>query len=373
MTTSHHFRIPGEGTGTPEIQPDGSLMVRGQRVFRTGTFRDSRGRQTEWTGEDLHNAAANFRRLSVNELPNVPVRKDHTRTVKDVAGYFTDVYVQGQYLLADYSILVPEDVAKFQQGIFRSVSLEIGTYRTNDEVEHTPVVMGLALVDLPAVEGLFTLHQEESAMFTQEQLDWAVASAYAAGIEADRPVDENVINHALALGYAQADLDIRAEFAANNDDLAPFQFTLVDGTQTCEYGAVQAIITEQGLRIAANDTALAEQRTATRHDFVAQLATDGKITAPMVEGLKATVTDMSVEAFEGFAKTYAAAPVLGILAGNGATGKPGDGAQGDTTADKIAHLEMVVQMHRNAGTKDEALHALPSWTELQDLIKTTEV
>lgn len=332
---------------------NGSAVVRNKRVFRAGTFRDSRGRQQEWTREDLDEMVSNFSKLQT-VLPNVPIRRDHSRTVDNVMGYFESLRSDGEFLFADFHITEPDDADKYERGTYRNVSIEVGSYTTNDEQEFNPVAMGLAFVDLPAVEGLFTLHQEDDAMsFTQEDLDWAAAAAYAQAVEDAAGVEE----FALAVGYAQADLDVRAEFAAGDEDKPPFKFALPDGSETTDYAAVQADLTAMG-------SALAEQRDLFRHTFVDDLVRSSKIIAPMADTLKEHVSSLSDDQYASFAATYDQAPALPLL---GDHGEHGAGPDGSEFAGEIARLEETVAFHKMSGLSDDQISDLPSFRQLQQL------
>ena len=131
------------------------MIVRGLKVFRVGNFPNSRGVRSEWTAERLQRAATNFNKLRSQRIfPDVPVRLDHTQSVRDLVGYFHELRFDGQYLVADILFTRRNAYDEYNSGHLRNVSLEIGQYVTNDEVVYDDVVQGLAFVDIPAVEGL---------------------------------------------------------------------------------------------------------------------------------------------------------------------------------------------------------------------------
>ena len=360
---------------------DGGAVVTGKRVFRVGQFRDSRGRQVEVSPDDLAAMVANFYALKATHLPNVPIRRDHSETVTNVMGYYTDLSTDGTYLYADFEITEPEDIAKYERGTYRSVSIEIGSYTTNDGQKYEPVVLGLAFVDLPAVEGLFTLHQEDidtMSEITQEDLDAAVAYALACGYAqalADAEPSDEQVQFALACGYAQADVDVRAEFAANDTERPPFKFTLAGGDITTDYSAVQAELAE--LKIAR--VAQAEQKQLFRSAFVDDLVRDNKIPAPMATQLKALAATLTDEQYAAFAATYEQAPALSMFANHGDSGGGSTGATvgatpgANSTAVEIAHLEKVVAFQREGGISDASLEQLPSYKRLIQLRQAQEV
>lgn len=360
MTSSQMFHagaFMATGEDAPfERLPNGGALVRNKRVFRVGTFRDSKGKQHTWNAEDLANMASNFTTLQV-QLPNVPIRRDHTRSVGNVMGYFQSLRSDGEFLYADYEITEPEDANKYERGTYRSISIEVGNYRTNDDVEYSPVVLGLAHVDLPAVEGLFTLHQEDEMSFTQEEMDWAVASVYAQSLEDAK--GEN--DYALAVGYAQADVDVRAEFAAADDDKPSFEFSLPSGDATSDYAAVQAELSAMG-------TVLSEQRVLFRNKFVDELAEGGKIIAPMAATLKLHVTGLSDDQYASFVSTYEQAPKVAILDDHGDQGGNDSRSEYDL---ELSRLNSQLAMHRQSGLSEDAIKALPSFARVNE-IKTMQ-
>ena len=145
-------------------------------VFRAGTFKDSMGDQHTWTIEHLSQMVFNFNMLRERgTLPNVPVRDQHKSffgSGGSVVGFVEGLRVEGQdekgnaLLVADLEITEPDAFGKIERGTWRSRSSEIGFYEDNDEAMYWPVFMGLAWVDLPAVEGLFESHQTSEDQFT---------------------------------------------------------------------------------------------------------------------------------------------------------------------------------------------------------------
>ena len=360
MTSSQMFHSGASlatGESAPfERLPTGGAIVRNKRIFRVGTFRDSTGKQRTWTAGDLADMASNFVTLQA-ELPNVPIRRDHTRSVGNVMGYFESLHSDDEFLYGDYKITEPEDANKYERGTYRSISIEVGSYRTNNDETYSPVVLGLAHVDLPAVEGLFTLHQEDEMTFTQEEMDWAVAAVYAQSL-ADAEGDSD---YALAIGYAQADLDVRAEFAAADDDKPPFQFVLSSGDETTDYGKVQADLTAMG-------TVLSEQRNLFRNKFVDDLVSGDKIIAPMAATLKNHVIELNETQYASFVATYEQAPKVGILDDHSSHGGNDNEGQYDVELQK---LEAQLAMHRNSGLNEDQIKALGSYSRVQE-IKTMQ-
>jgi hypothetical protein len=149
----------------------GALKMEGVAVFRSGTFRDSWGDQFTYENMHIRQMLDNFNYLKgSNIFPDVPVRLGHPGFMGQaplqgqVIGYHSQLTMQRlkaphedeeyDYLLADYEILDPKAASEIELGLHRNRSAEIGRYRTNREAEFWPVYMGVAYVDIPAVEGL---------------------------------------------------------------------------------------------------------------------------------------------------------------------------------------------------------------------------
>lgn len=190
-------------------QPTGSEQMDGTNmknveIFRVGSFHG--GRHT-FNKKDLKEMVKNFHYMKVEGiLPNVPVRADHPGflsggSVDKIIGYFTDLRLRGEKLVADFQITEPDAQEKIKRGTYRSRSVEIGSYEDNSGDVYEPSIMGVAFVDLPAVEGLdnnfvvdfsqnyenkelVDLNYEEFAKWTRAFIDTLPNSSFAA-IEPD--------------------------------------------------------------------------------------------------------------------------------------------------------------------------------------------
>jgi len=119
-------------------------------IFKAGTYR---GRT--YVVNDLKKMVRNFNFLKKNNIfPNVPVRVDHSASAYDVAGYIEAVRVKGDKLLADMAITEEGVYKKIKRTTLRSRSIEIGEYEDNKGNVYSPVIYGVAWVDIPQVEGL---------------------------------------------------------------------------------------------------------------------------------------------------------------------------------------------------------------------------
>lgn len=337
------------------MQTSKGLLVKGLKVFRAGTFRDSMGRRKTWTPQELADIVSNFTKLK-SILPNVPVRMDHTRSVKDVGGYFESVSTDGKFIYADIIFTDPAAAAKYEAGTLRNRSFEVGPYRDNDDVVHNPVCLGLAFVDLGAVEGLYAagdtaLITDTESTMTDAELQAAFAAFYAQGL---------VDAEAAAATY-------HAAFYAHglNDGAAavqPHTFALASGA-TADFAAVQTYIT-------ALELAAAEQRNLNRAEYVNKLITEKKVAAPMKDGMLAQVATFSNEQFDAFRGMWDLAPAIPMFqkfdgtsnhqGGNGTTGEP-------TQDDKIQIAKEQIAQHRASGLAPEKIAATPSFMFLKSL------
>jgi hypothetical protein len=342
---------------------NGAVGFKGMPVFRTGTFKDSRGIQATWEPEHLDQIVSNFNILKNRGIfPNVPVRDGHKGLFSNdgkVLGYVTSLThdnASGR-LLADFELTEPEAVSKLENTTFRARSAEIGAYETNDEALFWPTFMGFAFVDIGAVEGLYSKQEPQDGFVvltdSKEHQDMpepaqpgkeAVASVFKIG--------GKDLSDPAAVQAAIAGLE--AQVSA-----APKAFK-INGVETVDFSAVQT-------HISALEGAAKEAGEKARKDFVAKLATDKKITQPQVEGLTKVALGLTDEAYADFAAAYEAAPtqqVLGVHAGDGTTDETDAGGSEPT---EIDILEEQVAMHSRRGLGADEIAKLPSAIRLAAL------
>lgn len=345
-TTSHAapslFTSPTvAGSWAVESHPvNGNPVVMGVEVFRAGTFRDSLGEQSTWTVTQLEQMALNFKALKESGLfPNVPWRSDHSWSIDKVKGYIHDLYVRGDRLVADVEVTEPDALEKIQRGTYRARSAEVGMYLTNDEVPYYPTLMGVAFVDIPAVEGLF---------------------------RGDRPV--------ACFSYSAP----TENPTTKENEMPEFVFKL-HGKDTSDHTAVQAHVfaLEKAVEdLAASNAALtteneslaAAQKRADderRKAFVSDLATSGKILAAQAPGLTEFALSLTEAQYESFTVTYALAPVMPILSRH--TGSKGDADADVAKAQEIADCEAMLKSFAVAGMTPEALQKTKPFRRLIEL------
>jgi hypothetical protein len=174
-------------TGLYSETDKGTYVIHDEKIFKAGKFTASNGKEVECTTDDIDQMIANFELLRDGGLfPNVPIRLDHSASVKDVIGYFVSMRRVGKFLVADLEITEEQHFSKWLRGTYRSKSVEIGPYVSNDESLYHPVVRGVAFVDLPAVEGLFAsgnraIVAAADAHFRQAMLDLGSVTDYESG------------------------------------------------------------------------------------------------------------------------------------------------------------------------------------------------
>jgi hypothetical protein len=353
----------------------------GLRIFKTGTFTDAYG--MEWTWEDAHleQMVFHYKLLRDNDvLPNVPVRADHDRSVNSVIGYLGEVYREDgaeNFLAADIEITEPDAWEKWERGTYRSRSLEIGMYETNNGAMYFPVVLGLAFVDLPAVEGLYGRSGRRSTAFSLvDDKEQSVAEETETPPEGQTPgqTEQTPPPEGQAPPAGPASGGGEAESTGNERPPAESQnppqtaegtgtpatqvhsFRL-HGQATNDFAAVQR-------HIETLESTVREQVQAGRSAFVQTLASENKIAASQIEGMTALAQGMSDTQFAEFQKLYAEAPASSLFAqhaaGGGGTPTPA-GAEGPSD---VEIAEETVINHRRSGMPEDQVKATASYQKL---------
>ena len=355
-----------------EAPPQDGVLLR-QKVFRTGKFTDSLGRENEWTEEHLDQMVEHFELLKqMGSLPNVPVRIDHTKSMRDVVGWFRRIYrdlTEPNFLFADIEFTEPDAYQKWERKTLRNRSIEIGEYETNTGERYAPVVLGLAFVDLPAVEGLFGRQAGSPSSDGNPASD----------DQSSNPGDpDSASNHT------------KGNPMPNENEPQVFR---INGEDTSDHSAVQAYIatlesqlaaasSTQSFRLNGQETDDAEAVQSHinsletfrmdaiedgRKSFVSDLAKEGKITNPQIESFNKLVTTMSHEQFDDFKAGFESAPAQNLFG----THDLGDGGAPDPVEDRkaqeIADLEEIVANHRRRGVSDEDLKGMKSFQRLESL------
>lgn len=287
-------------------------------VFRSGIFSDSMGYEREWLPEQMTQMAANYDYLKGSGFfADVPVRKGHPRIFKDpmdgLIGYITQLRTEVRksplrddeneytYLIADYEILDTDAQEKIASGLWRNRSAEVGVYVTNAPVkEISPTFMGVAYVDIPAVEGLNGFAKQHQSENFSIQMEEAVMA----------PEDNNPRPRLTDAQFAQAQAQSH-EFSiggVTTNDPARVQQYINEVTT-----ARDAALTEVASLNSRNAELVAFQANATKAQRAARLerlgmpGADGSapvFTAPQLERQKAFAAKLDDETFEEFMKNF---------------------------------------------------------------------
>lgn len=337
------------------------LSLSNVAVFRAGTFRDSMGFQRTWDDFQLEGMVRNFDHLrSQGVFQDVPVRAGHpsfgTNPIDNIIGYVTGMRVEKRtasienkehlFLVADFEILDPAAQEKINSGLWRNRSAEIGTYVDNEEREYAPTFMGVAYVDIPAVERLNEFaknHQSENFRIMTEAAVSGTEPIITPPAPSGAPAP--VVTH-----------------GAPAPALATFS---LGGNTTSDYAAVQAYIT--GLETANANYAQAEteRELSDRDAFVTSLVDGNKLTAPNQAATTAFARSLTAEQFSAWKATQEGAPVLPLLAEHGATGTTPPAAGGEQSPVDAAFetAKGVVRQMSIAKVPVEQIKASPSYAK----------
>lgn len=336
-------------SGTSSRAADGDILtVTGLKVFRVGSFKDSKGRRHTIAAADLDQMVDNFTKLREDGIfVDVPVRADHSDSVSSLAGYFTALRHEGDFLVCDIEFTEPDHAAKYERGTYRSRSLEVATYEDNDGNRYSPVVQGLAFVDLPAVEGLFTRQRGAGEIVDPKETVVPTENLPEPATFRMRGVPTTDI--AVVQSYID---ELEARPAT-----APVKFRM-GGVEETDPAKIQTSID-------AYEAAFTTMRTDGRAEFVKALATAGKITAPQVDDLTAHVQTLNDEQYASFSKFYDAAPGSGLFQKHGGALKPGAPADPANDAlDEREVLEAQVSTFRRAGRSEKWIEGTKAFSQL---------
>jgi hypothetical protein len=341
---------------------NGSLVIQRAAMFRSGTFRDSLGIQNTWEGIHINQIISNYEHLRDSGIfTDIPVRDGHkgwlihdTPGTGAVIGYHTKLWsekltaphdgAEYDYLLADIEITDPVAAEKVQNGTFRNRSAEISPYVTNAEAEFWPVYVGVAYVDIPAVEGLkFSASGPEGS----DRKVYVFMDNKETGVEtqtatAGQPAAAQETPQLLGISQPAASFSI-------------------NGQSTSDPVAVQSHIT-------ALENFRRETAEANRANFVTGLAAANKILATQVDSLTNFAKGLSDEQFAQWTATFDAVAPQSLVAnhGGGVT-NPGNAAEsGQTAGDKQVDIDLeTVKQHRRVGTKPEQIKQTASYKRLE--------
>lgn len=281
------------------------LGIKDIAVFRSGTFRDSMGEQREWDEFAMESFVRNYNHLTTSGiLPRVPVRRGHPtfgqNPIDTVIGYVTALRAETRtasieqkeytFLVADFEILDEEAQQKINSGLWVNRSSEVGTYYDNDDMAYAPTFMGVAYVDIPAVERLNEFAQGSQTAKFSMMMEAGMTTAPNPALPAEPKVPAPALS----------------------------QFS-IGGALTSDYAKVQSYITGLETQLATYAQAEEARVKTERVSYIDDLAKHGKIVAPQVESMKALVGTFSAEQFAAFKSAQDLAAPASILQPHGVT------------------------------------------------------
>lgn len=331
-----------------------ALILRGVPVFRSGTFRDSMGDENTWSDLHIQEIVNHFEVLSSSgTFDRVPLRCDHfslfSGGLSNVVGYHENLRAEKRispvdnaeytYLVADLVVLREDAKQNIQSGLWSKRSAEIGVYRTNSGEEFWPTLVGTAMVDVPAVEGLSFSKETDRSHRTLVLEDSMSNSTTGTGGQGTDPAPQT-----------------------------PAATFRVGGAETSDFAAVQAHIDAQEAELENLRKYQMDTVTAERENFVNSLADEGKILATQKEMFSKLALGMSADDFSEFKASYDGAGPQSLL-GNYASGQhsaPGAGPQAqpdDTDTDEVDAAQ--VRMHSAIGTPSADLAKFECFKSIQ--------
>lgn len=364
------FKIDGFERGKTEAGHD-YLRVKDVPIFRSGEFEDSMGERTAFDSFMIETIVRNFDYLKSAKIFDKPVvRSGHPSMftndrMKSVIGYIDDIRSENReaphdheeytYVIADLLILDKESIPKIESGLLFNRSAEIGPYKDNRGQVVGPCMLGVAYVDIPAVEGL----------------------------NFDSP---NVNVEGRGLFYSKAKDDT---MSGSGSILPPNMFTFkIGGNDTTDFSRVQGYISDlegkydkltQDFAALESEKTLLDKKVAdltefkknqerkARVDFVEGLVKDNKILASAKDDTLALFETYSAEQFEAAKKVFSAAAPAPILEKHGEQHegeKPDAGDEKDDKARKIADYQGIIQGLKYANKTDEQIKATSVYKEL---------
>lgn len=348
----------GEGT---------SLMIEGKPIFRSGSFADSEGYEHEWADMHLQQMQMHFGLLSGNAIfEDVPIRKGHPdrgglfggsarNTMDELVGYITAVNIEervnpsdGQsytYFLADLEIIDEDAKKNIQSGLWRNMSAEIGAFVTNSNAEYWPVMMGVAYVDIPAVEGL-KVHAKASQQYSLILEEGMTQSSLPGN--PNPPVPGDTTDH-----------------GKGGTPAAPFMFSIA-GQTTTDFAAVQNHITA----IETENTSLRafrkESEESARVNYVSSLVSGNKILEPQREAYVAYAQSLDPTAFAAW-KGLMDVTVPHTIAGPQAAGfsmSVQTSSEGDVAKARVNDLKAMISTHSMNQVPVDTIKTMASYKEL---------
>ena len=345
------------------------LMLRDVPLFRSGEFEDSLGISNLWETMHMKQMESNFSLLrDSSTFASVPVRCDHPSffggsILGNKAGNIVSVRTEdlvsphdGQtytYVLGDLEIIDESAQKNILNGLWDCRSAEIGTYRTNNKAEYWPTFMGVAFVDIPAVEGLNFSKRLDGYISDHKKSD-AQDISLMTEERMEPQNDPTKAGQPPAPGTGPA-----------------FEFS-IGGKKTSDFASVQAYVSQLETRNAALEQVQREAVEETRTSYAKGLIESGRVLAAHQDATIELCKGMSTEQFASYRTTMDSAPVNPVLGQYGSAYTAPGQAQGGASpeADRVAILKEQVSMHQASGKSVEQIKQFKSYKELVALQPT---
>lgn len=352
------------------------LRVNNIAIFRSGEFEDSWGEKTNFDQFAIENFIRHFDYLKETRIFDRPVvRAGHPSTftndrMKSVIGYIDDIrselrtaphdHNQYYYIMADLVIQDKEAIEKVESGLYFKRSAEIGPYKDNQGSKVYPVMLGVAYVDIPAVEGL-DFASELPGMFFNKNVK-------------------------------------EKEMSGSTLPPAPAQFTFkIGGNDTTDFSRVQGYITDIETkkaeaeanfasaqaeigRLTTENTSLREfretQAKTERADFVNSLVQNQKILESAKDDTLSLFETYTDAQFEAAKKAYGAMPTAAPLGNHGHqhegddnnSGAGGSGKDDKSNANYQHEVDMgTIRTLRRIGKADKLIKETSAYARLSAL------
>jgi len=134
-------------------------LLKNVEIFKEGVFKGKK-----WVKKQLEEIVDNFKKLKETAKFDPPVRLGHRSddsisNVKNIVGYIEDVRLgenknKEAIILSDCDVVDKKSLEDIKNGKYRKKSVEVGFYDDNQGNEYNPAILGLGIVDIPAVEGM---------------------------------------------------------------------------------------------------------------------------------------------------------------------------------------------------------------------------
>jgi hypothetical protein len=138
-------------------------------IFKSGTHRDSAGRESTYSDETLQQIASKYNdKVSGSDAYQAPLVKGHPKSDDPAFGWVEKLAMRGKYLMAKLKDLAPEIVSDIKQSKFKKISIALYPDMMLRHVgllgAAAPAVKGLAPVKFEEEEEVYTEYKYEAEM-----------------------------------------------------------------------------------------------------------------------------------------------------------------------------------------------------------------